>query len=77
MATTPPLVRIQNLRKSYLEGEKPRIIFDNLNLELAAGDFTALLGRSGSGKSTLLNLVSGIDPPDAGKSKLASTRSLR
>ncbi len=67
MATNPPLVRIRNLRKSYLEGETPRIIFENLNFDIGAGEFIALLGRSGSGKSTLLNLVSGIDPPNGGE----------
>ncbi len=67
MAADPHLVQIRNLRKSYLEGDEPRIIFENLNLDIAAGEFIALLGRSGSGKSTLLNLVSGIDLPNGGE----------
>jgi len=41
-------------------------VLDNLNLQVAAGDFLALMGPSGSGKSTLLNLIAGIDRPTAG-----------
>lgn len=62
-----PFIQIQNLSKSYREGDKTRIIFENLNLHIQQGEFAALLGRSGSGKSTLLNLISGIDLPDAGR----------
>ncbi len=39
----------------------------DLNLDIAAGECVALVGRSGSGKSTLLNLISGIDPPLRGE----------
>ncbi len=67
MASALYLVRIRNLHKSYLEGDEPRTIFANLNLDIVEGEFVALLGRSGSGKSTLLNLVSGIDHPDDGE----------
>ncbi|MEY3095442.1 MAG: hypothetical protein RIR74_534 [Pseudomonadota bacterium] len=41
-------------------------MLDNLNLQVAAGDFLALMGPSGSGKSTLLNLIAGIDRPTSG-----------
>lgn len=60
------LVRIDNLSKSFREGEAVRHIFQDLNVAIAPGEFVVLLGRSGSGKSTLLNLLSGIDQPDGG-----------
>ena len=41
-------------------------MLDNLNLQVAQGDFLALMGPSGSGKSTLLNLIAGIDRPTSG-----------
>jgi putative ABC transport system ATP-binding protein len=71
MASASALVRIRDLHKRYLEGDEPRTIFANLNLDIAEGEFVALLGRSGSGKSTLLNLVSGIDHPDGGDVHIA------
>ncbi|MCP5420046.1 MAG: ABC transporter ATP-binding protein [Gammaproteobacteria bacterium] len=67
MATRAPLIRIRQLRKTYLEGDATRCIFEHLDLDIHPGEFVALLGRSGSGKSTLLNLLSGIDLPDAGE----------
>lgn len=60
------LVRIDNLSKSFREGEAVRHIFHDLNAAIAPGEFVVLLGRSGSGKSTLLNLLSGIDQPTHG-----------
>jgi len=44
----------------------PRPILDTLDLELAAGEYVAIVGESGAGKSTLLNLIAGLDRPDAG-----------
>jgi len=60
------LVRIDNLSKSFREGEAVRHVFQDLNVTIAPCEFVVLLGRSGSGKSTLLNLLSGIDQPDGG-----------
>lgn len=63
----PALIRLVNLSKYYQEGEHQRLVFNNLNLEIYAGEFVVLLGRSGSGKSTLLNILSGIDAPSSGR----------
>ena len=60
-------IQIQELSKSYQEGDRKRTVLHNTNLEIAAGEFIAILGKSGSGKSTFLNLISGIDRCDQGK----------
>ncbi|MDH5326553.1 MAG: ABC transporter ATP-binding protein [Gammaproteobacteria bacterium] len=65
--TTSVLIKLENLSKYYTEGETQRLVFEELNLEIHAGEFIVLLGRSGSGKSTLLNIMSGIDAPSSGR----------
>jgi putative ABC transport system ATP-binding protein len=45
----------------------PRPILEALELELAAGEYVAIVGESGAGKSTLLNLIAGLEQPDAGR----------
>ncbi|AKU20199.1 ABC transporter ATP-binding protein [Massilia sp. MB5] len=64
--STPPLVRIEHLVKSYRRGDQVVQVLTDITLDIQAGDFTALMGPSGSGKSTLLNLIAGIDKPDGG-----------
>ena len=58
-----PAVEISQLSKDYQESGQQHVIFKDMKLSVAAGEFIVLLGRSGSGKSTLLNLISGIDQP--------------
>ena len=60
------LVELRDLSKSFPEGRGRRVVFEHVDLDLARGSCTVVLGRSGSGKSTLLNLISGIDLPDSG-----------
>ena len=64
MAT--PIVGIRDLVKEYRRGAEVVRVLDGLSLEIATGDFVALMGPSGSGKSTLLNLIGGIDRPTSG-----------
>ena len=60
------LVTIRDLHKIYMRGEQAVPVLLGLDLDIASGDFIALMGPSGSGKSTLLNLVAGIDKPSGG-----------
>jgi putative ABC transport system ATP-binding protein len=60
------LVTIRHVSKSYHRGDQVVEVLTDINLEIARGDFVALMGPSGSGKSTLLNLIAGIDKPDGG-----------
>ena len=62
-----PVLQITGLRRAY-EGTP---VFADVNLQLAPGEFVALLGESGVGKSTLLNCIAGLDDADAGTVLLA------
>ena len=68
--TANSLVEIRNLTKGYTRGGQKVPVLDNITLNIARGDFIALMGPSGSGKSTLLNLIAGIDKPDSGVLKI-------
>ena len=61
-----PVVEIRNLAKAYQRGGQVVPVLTDITLDIAAGDYVALMGPSGSGKSTLLNLIAGIDKPDSG-----------
>ncbi|MCB0263194.1 MAG: ABC transporter ATP-binding protein [Calditrichaeota bacterium] len=67
MSNAQSLIQINNLSKSFREGEQTRKVLQSLDLRIHRGEIIVLLGRSGSGKSTLLNLLSGIDLPDSGE----------
>jgi putative ABC transport system ATP-binding protein len=64
-ATLAGVLAIRALSKSY-GGPRPRTVFRGVDLDLAAGDYVAVIGESGVGKSTLLNLAAGLDRPDSG-----------
>src|SRR5262249_20608533 len=58
------------LHKAYRRGDQVVPVLRNLTLDIATGDYVALMGPSGSGKSTLLNLIAGIDRPTSGTIKI-------
>lgn len=63
----PPIVRLQHVRKTYVQGKIEVHAVNDVSLDIQAGDFAALCGPSGSGKTSLLNLIGGLDVPNAGK----------
>jgi putative ABC transport system ATP-binding protein len=66
MPSDTPLVRVQNVHKYFTRGSERIEVLKDLNLQIPAGDFLALMGPSGSGKTTLLNLIGGLDSPSSG-----------
>ena len=60
------MIRIENLRKFYGTGESRNEVLRGISLNIKDGDFMVILGASGSGKSTFLNVISGLEPADAG-----------
>jgi len=65
------MIRLRGVGKSYRRGSQIVPVLSDINLDIAAGEFLALMGPSGSGKSTLLNLIAGIDSPDRGTLSVA------
>ncbi|MGL5353823.1 MAG: ABC transporter ATP-binding protein [Clostridium sp.] len=61
------ILRVENLTKTYGEGENKVDALKNINLSINKGEFVAIIGASGSGKSTLLHLLGGLDRPTTGK----------
>jgi putative ABC transport system ATP-binding protein len=57
------VLSIRGVRKSFGE----RVVLNAVTLELAPGEYVAIVGESGIGKSTLLNIVAGLESPDAGE----------
>ena len=67
MSATRPTLSVRKLAKRY--GETP--VFSNVSLDVAPGEFVAIVGESGVGKSTLLNCMAGLDTWDEGSVVLA------
>ncbi|HLW11976.1 MAG TPA: ABC transporter ATP-binding protein [Casimicrobiaceae bacterium] len=66
-----PLVSVRALTKYYVRGDQIIPVLVDIDLDVAAGDYIALMGPSGSGKSTLLNMIAGIDKPSSGEIRVA------
>ncbi len=68
------LIEIRDLAKVYERGKQKVEVLHHINLDIAEGDFLALMGPSGSGKTTLLNLIGGLDSPSAGSITIDGAR---
>jgi len=68
------LIEIRDLSKVYERGRQKVEVLHHINLNIAEGDFLALMGPSGSGKTTLLNLVGGLDTPSGGSISVGGQR---
>ena len=67
-AAPVPLISVRSLSKAFAgPGGRPIPVLDDINLDVAEGEFVALLGRSGSGKSTLLRCIAGLMAPTEGE----------
>ena len=71
VTTTTPLVLVRGVSKYYVRGDQIIPVLVDIDLDVASGDFVALMGPSGSGKSTLLNLIAGIDKPSSGEIRVS------
>jgi putative ABC transport system ATP-binding protein len=67
MTETPAIVSIRDLTKVYAQGEIEVTALNRVSLDIAPGEFLALMGPSGSGKSTLLHIIAGVDRPTGGE----------
>ena len=60
------MLKLHNLSKAYRTDEVETVALNNVNIEIAAGEFVAIMGPSGCGKSTLLNIIGMLDTPTEG-----------
>ncbi|MFI7367012.1 ABC transporter ATP-binding protein [Streptomyces sp. NPDC050149] len=70
--TSVPAVRVRGLRRAFGE----RAVLDDLRLDIARGEFVALLGASGSGKTTLLRILGALDGADGGEVLVPEARTI-
>jgi ABC-type lipoprotein export system ATPase subunit len=61
-----PLIKVENLKKNYVNDEVVTHVLHDVNFEISEGEFVAIMGPSGSGKSTLMHILSFLDRPTSG-----------
>tara|TARA_R110002020_G_scaffold7424_7_gene31281 strand:+ start:1784 stop:3511 length:1728 start_codon:yes stop_codon:yes gene_type:complete len=68
MTNAPPILSLKNVSKSFVDGSGTRTdVLDNISLDVAEGEFIAILGFSGAGKTTLINCIAGLAEADSGE----------
>ena len=66
MSERAPFISVENLVKTFVDGDKEIAVLRGLTLSIAQGEVVAIVGESGAGKSTLLHLLGGLDTPTSG-----------
>lgn len=61
-----PLISLQDVSKTYFNGDIAVEVLHHISLDIEAGEFVAIIGQSGSGKSTLMNILGCLDQPTSG-----------
>jgi len=70
VTAAPPVIRLEDIAKTYSQGGQPVDVLKGISLHVDPGEFIALLGTSGSGKSTLMHILGLLDRPSAGRYQL-------
>ncbi len=66
-------ITLSHVDKTYIVGEKPLHVLNDINLSIKEGEYISIMGPSGSGKSTLLNMIGLLDRIDSGSLVLENT----
>jgi len=76
-ADVPLLIRLRGITRTYGQGATAFQALKGVDLDIAAGEFVAIMGPSGSGKSTVMNLLGCLDTPSSGAIRLLHTETHR